>query len=118
MASHRLVFNSKAIREEQTQKQLTRLTDAKGSLKHDDRVDVLSSACDFWRDWLQVDVEELSAKNALKAEEDYINMWVDDARRAELIREGRGNSGTSRIQTIFGGSDRRNNRPNFLRRSR
>ncbi len=118
MASHRLVFNSKAIREETTQKQLTRLTDAKGSLKHDDRVDVLSAACDFWRDWLQVDIEALSAKNAMKAEEDYVNMWVDDARRGELIREARGNSGTSRITTIFGGKDLSGARPNFLRRGR
>ena len=115
MAAHRLVFNSSAIRDAETQKQITRLTDMKGALKHDDRVDVLSAACDYWRDWLQVDVDDLAAKNAAKAEEDYVNMWVDDARRGQIISEGRGGSGTSRITNMFGGSGPRD-RPNFLRR--
>lgn len=114
MAAHRLVFNTKAIREERNQIQITRLTDAKGALKHDDRVDVLSAACDHWRDGLQVDVDEMAARNIARAEEDYINMWVDDSRRGQVISEARGGSGTSRVTTIFG-----NNRPrrgSFLRR--
>lgn len=117
MAAHRLVFNSKAIREEETQKQITRLTDIRGALKHDDRVDVLSAACDYWRDWLQVDVDDMAAKNAMKAEEDYINMWVDDTRRGQVISEARGGSGTSRVTTIHGGRPS-GDRPNFLRRGR
>jgi hypothetical protein len=117
MAAHRLVFNSKAIREEETQKQITRLTDIRGALKHDDRVDVLSAACDYWRDWLQVDVDDMAAKNAMKAEEDYINMWTDDTRRGQIISEARGGSGTSRTNTIFGGHPT-GERPNFLRRGR
>ena len=115
MAGHRLVFNTRTIRDAETQKQITRLTDLKGALKHDDRVDVLSAACDYWRDWLQVDIDELAAKNLAKAEEDYINMWVDDKRRGQLISEGRGGSGTSRTRTIYGGSGP-SDRPNFLRR--
>lgn len=114
MAAHRLVFNTKAIREEPNQIQLTRLTDMKGALKHDDRVDVLSAACDHWRDGLQVDVDEMAARNIAKAEEDYIQMWVDDSRRGQVISDARGGSGTSRVTTIFG-----NNRPkrgSFLRR--
>lgn len=117
MAAHRLVFNTKAIREEKTQVQITRLQAMKGALKHDDRVDVLSAACDYWRDWLQVDVDEAAAKNAAKAEEEYLKMWVDDKRRGQLITEGRGGSGTSRTRTIFGGSGP-SQRPNFLRRPR
>lgn len=114
MAAHRLVFNTKAIREEQNQIQLTRLTDVKGSLKHDDRVDVLSAACDHWRDGLQVDVDDMAARNMQKAEEDYINMWVDDTRRGQVISEARGGSGTSRVTTIFGND--RPTRGSFLRR--
>ena len=117
MAGHRLVFNTKAIREEKTQIQITRLTDMKGALKHDDRVDVLSAACDYWRDWLQVDVDAEAAKNMLKAEEEYLKMWTDDKRRGQLIIEGRGGSGTSRVTTIYGGSGP-SKRPNFLRRGR
>ncbi len=116
MAAHRLVFNSATIRDEQTQKQITRLTEMKGSLRHDDRVDVLSAACEYWKDHLQVDVDEMAAKNAIKAENDYINMWEDDIRRGQMISESRG-SGTSRVNTIFGGSGP-TERPNFLRRGR
>jgi len=117
MASHRLVFDTKAIRQEKTQVQITRLTDMKGALKHDDRVDVLSAACDYWRDWLQVDVDAEAEKNMRKAEEEYLKMWSDDKRRGQLIIEGRGGSGTSRVRTIYGGSGPQQ-RPNFLRRGR
>jgi hypothetical protein len=48
MSQHRLVFDSKAARDETNQRQITRLTDRKGSLTHDDRVDVLSAACSYW----------------------------------------------------------------------
>lgn len=117
MAGHRLVMDKRAIRQEQTQIQITRLQDMKGALKHDDRIDVLSAACEYWKDWLQVDVDEQAAINAAKAEEDYINMWVDDKRRGQIISEGRGGSGTSRVRTIYGGSGQKE-QPNFLRRRR
>jgi len=115
MAAHRLVFDRKAIRIEENQKQLTRLTDRKGALKHDDRVDVLSAACDYWRDGLQVDVDDMAHRNAMKAQEDYINMWVDDTRRGQVITDARGGSGTSRVTNLLS-SKSNNNQPNFLRR--
>ena len=115
MAAHRLVFNTRAIRQKDTQMQITRLTDLKGALKHDDRVDALSAACNHWRDGLQVDVDEMAARNQLKAEEDYLNMWADDSRRGEIITEGRGGSGTSRTKTIFGGSEGNKKYRRFLR---
>ena len=117
MAAHRLVMSPAAIRQEETQKQITRITDIRGALKHDDRIDVLAAACEYWKDQLQVDVDDMASKNAAKAEEDYLNMWVDDTRRGQLITEARGGSGTSRTATIFGGSGP-TNRPNFLRRGR
>jgi|13_taG_2_1085334.scaffolds.fasta_scaffold01206_6 hypothetical protein len=114
MAAHRLVMDKKAIRQEETQKQITRLTDLRGALKHDDRVDVLAAACAYWLDHLQVDVDQMAAENMRKAEQDYIDMWTDDIRRGQIIAEGRGTSGAG-ITTIFGGKDK-TNRPNFLRR--
>lgn len=116
MSSHRLVFNARAIRDEETQKQITRLQDVKGALKHDDRVDVLAAACEYWKDWLQVDVDIEAAKNIRKAEEEYLNMWTDDARRGQLISEARGGSGTSRTTTVYGGQ--RTIAPNVLTRRR
>ena len=102
--NHRLVFNARAIRDEETQKQITRLTDMRGALKHDDRVDVLSAACEYWKPYLQVDVDAMAARNLKKAEDDYVKMWTDDRRRGQIISEARGGSGTSRTNTIYGGS--------------
>ena len=113
MAAHRLVVDRKVIRVEENQLQITRLTTNRGSLKHDDRVDVLSAACSYWRDGLQVDVDVMAAKNAIKAQEDYINMWVDDKRRGQLITDARGGSGTSRVTNMLGPSKKPRN---FLRR--
>ena len=104
MAGHRMVFNARAIRDDETQKQITRLTDLRGALKHDDRVDVLSAACEYWKPYIQVDVDEMAERNLRKAEEEYIKMWTDDTRRGEVISEARGGSGTSRVKTIYGGS--------------
>jgi len=115
MAAHRLVFNTSAIRDEENQKQITRLQDLRGALKHDDRIDTVSAACEFWKDWLQVDVDVEAAKNSRKAEEEYIKMWTDDVRRGEVITEARGGSGTSRVRNIFNESTSKT-RPNFLRR--
>jgi len=114
MASHRLVFNTRAIRSEETQKQLTRLQDTRGALKHDDRVDVISAACEYWKQWLQVDVDAEAAKNVLKAEEEYLKMWTDDKRRGQLLVETRG---AARVHTVIGGSGPQD-QPNFLRRGR
>ena len=44
MAVHKLIFNTKAIKNQENQKQITRITERRGSLKHDDRVDILASA--------------------------------------------------------------------------
>ena len=118
MAAHRLVFNSRAIRDEETQKQLTRLQDIKGALKHDDRVDTISAACEYWKEWLQVDVDAEAAKNMLKAEEEYVKMWTDDTRRGQIITEARGGSGTSRVRNIYNQARDNGERPNFLRRRR
>ncbi|MCP4743429.1 MAG: phage terminase large subunit, partial [Actinomycetales bacterium] len=101
MAGHRLVMNTRAIRDPETQKQITRLTNLRGALKHDDRVDVLSAAVEYWKKYIQVDVDDLADRNLRKAEEDYINAWTDDKRRGNMISEARGGSGTSRVTTIY-----------------
>ena len=101
MAGHRLVFNARAIRDEETQKQITRLTNLRGALKHDDRVDVLSAACEHWKPYIQIDVDMMADRNLRKAQDDYVKMWEDDTRRGQLISESRGGSGTSRVTNLY-----------------
>lgn len=47
--------------------QLTHLSRDKGSLRHDDRVDVLASAVDYWRTSIQNDIEKAEAEHRAKA---------------------------------------------------
>ena len=76
---HRLIFNRETIRQEiewvnKDRKnnlqysllyQMTHITRQKGSLKHDDRVDALAGAVNYWLDFLNKDVD-LAVKLAKK----------------------------------------------------
>ena len=105
MASHRLCFNTKAIKQEETQKQITRLHEGRGALKHDDRVDVLSAAVSYWEDNLGVNIDNVIAKNKEKEQMDVIKDWMDDKRRARSILQGRTSGAlrvTNRLNRRFG----------------
>jgi hypothetical protein len=96
IASHRLCFNTKAIKQEETQRQLTRLHDGRGSLAHDDRVDVLSAAVAYWEDHMGVNIDHVIAKNKDKEHIEIVKEWLDDKRRSRSILHGRA-SGALRI---------------------
>ena len=85
MGSHRLVFNKKAIKQEETQKQITRLYDHRGALKHDDRVDVLSAAVAYYEETLGVDVDKKLAEWENNEYNEMVEAWEDDNRRADLL---------------------------------
>lgn len=91
MAQHRLVFNKSAIKQEENQKQLTRLHDKRGALKHDDRVDALASLVSFWESSLALDVDRLIAKQEAKEKVETMEAWKDDKRRLGLFNERLGN---------------------------
>jgi predicted phage terminase large subunit-like protein len=87
MAQHRLVFDRRAICQEETQKQLTRLFDKRGALAHDDRVDCLASAVSFWEDSLALDVENIIRKRQSKERNKVVDDWQNDDRRMGLFSE-------------------------------
>jgi predicted phage terminase large subunit-like protein len=87
MAQHRLVFNKKAICQEETQKQLTRLHDKRGALKHDDRIDALSAVVAFWENSMALDVDRLIARRESKERYETTKSWLDDDRRLGLFNE-------------------------------
>jgi hypothetical protein len=80
MAQHRLVFNRKTIASEETQRQITRLHDARGALPHDDRVDVLSEAVSYWKDAMHLNVDNVIHKNKVKKHEATIKEWLSNDR--------------------------------------
>ena len=85
LAQHRLVFDTKPARDEKNQKQITRLTESRGSLTHDDRVDVLSAACHYWEERLHINVDNVIAKRRQKAHEETVEMWMSDKRIEGLL---------------------------------
>ena len=85
IAQHRLVLDTRPARDETNQRQLTRLTDARGSLTHDDRVDVLSAACHYWEDRLHVNVDDVIAKRRRKNHEEVIESWKSNKRIEGLL---------------------------------
>ena len=84
MTTHRLVFDRRAICQEDNQKQITRIYDRRGALGKDDRVDCLASAVSYWEDMMSTDVDVLIERNREKSRQDLVKTWMDDKRRMGL----------------------------------
>ena len=108
MGSHRLVFNKRAIKQEETQKQITRLYDQRGALKHDDRVDVLSAAVAYFEDTLGIDVDKKIEEWQEQEFNEMVAAWEDDDRRANLLL-GERLSGAARTTPMNPNVNRANN---------
>lgn len=70
MKQHRLIFDINVIREDIKADavnrgifQMTHMTAARGALKHDDRIDVLALAADYWKAQMDADTEKAEAKH-------------------------------------------------------
>jgi hypothetical protein len=85
MAVHKLIFNTKAIKNQENQKQITRITSRRGSLKHDDRVDILSSAVAYWQDSLSLDADSQIQKNKQEEYKQQIKDWMSNKRSIGIL---------------------------------
>lgn len=71
MNQHRLIVDAKLIEKDNKEPepryqlfyQLTRLTRDRGSLKHDDRLDALALACNYWVEHMSRDTEEAAEQH-------------------------------------------------------
>ena len=84
MASHRLVFDRRAISQEANQKQITRIFDKRGALPKDDRIDVLAAAVSHWEGLLSKDVDVIIEKNQEAERNNIVKTWLSDDRRMGL----------------------------------
>jgi hypothetical protein len=87
IAQHKLVFNTKAIKDQETQKQITRLTDRRGALKHDDRVDCIAAAVSYWVDNIGMNPDTIIEKNKEKEHKETIKEWLSNKRVLGLLGE-------------------------------
>jgi len=87
MSQHRLVFDKKPIKDETNQRQITRLTEKRGSLKHDDRVDILASAVHHWDDALAISPDQQVQRNQEKETKQTIKEWLGNKRILGILGE-------------------------------
>jgi len=92
MNRHKLVVDERVVRQDydstkhlpsdkalkyQLFYQMTRLTRDKGSLAHDDRLDVLAMACQYWVDQMSRDIDEAVRSNRSEKLQDELNKFQD-----------------------------------------
>jgi hypothetical protein len=81
MGAHRLVFSPKAIRQEETQRQITRLYRERGALAHDDRIDALAATVQYFEESLGVDVDRAVEAAAQRRLDESWKMMKNDSQR-------------------------------------
>ena len=84
-AQHRLVFNTRAIQDKENQIQITRITNRRGALKHDDRVDVLSAAVSYWSSSIAIDPDKAIQRNAEKEQKNIVKNWLSANRGISIL---------------------------------
>jgi hypothetical protein len=85
MAMHRLVISRKAIKDQENQMQITRLHKGRGALKHDDRVDVLSAAVEFYKSHMSLDTGKASEDIKQKEWEKRVKDWANNFRASDYV---------------------------------
>lgn len=85
MSLHRLVLSRKAAKDQMNQHQITRLHRGRGALKHDDRIDVLSAAVEFYKAHMSMDTEKASEDIKKKEWEKRVKDWANNFRASDYI---------------------------------
>lgn len=85
MATHRLVFDTKPIKDKENQIQITRMQDRRGAMKHDDRVDILASAVANWSSEIVVDPDDVIERNKEREQQETIKQWMGNKRMSVLL---------------------------------
>ena len=100
LKQHRIVMAKDVIRAQEKAGtaqnglyQMTRMTVARGALKHDDRIDVLAMAVDHWKAFMTADILKSEERALEKAREEFNKRFFDKTpmgRMVEKVRRGVG----------------------------
>jgi hypothetical protein len=85
VSQHRLVWDRRVAKDEKNQMQFTRLSDARGCLKHDDRVDALASAVDYYKDLMTQSTDKIVETNKRKEWEKTVSDWANNFRGGDYL---------------------------------
>ncbi len=97
LAQHRVVFDTAVVRNDLAQPenvrrgmyQLTHLTSQRGSIKHDDRIEVLAEAVKAWADVLNADAHAAEAAYKRKADEKWEKEFFSGTFIGQALEKGR-----------------------------
>lgn len=101
LAQHRVVITPQVVRKDLAEPdnvrrglyQLTHLTSARGSLRHDDRVEVLSEAVKAWAEVMNADAHAAEAAYKRKADEAWEKEYFSGTFVGQAIEKGRERGG-------------------------
>lgn len=101
--SHRLVMSTEVVRKDLKQPvihsglyQMTHISEARGSLKHDDMVDVLALAVSYWQDMMNADADKAEAKRIADKEAKWEaaffqnQLWGNGSKKPRGVTKQRG----------------------------
>lgn len=86
MHQHRLVFDRRAIREKENQIQITRIFRSRDALKHDDRIDALSNAVEYYKPFMALDSVTFSEEFKKKVHEKEVEKWRNNFRASDYYK--------------------------------
>jgi len=101
MGAHRLVFSPKAIKQEETQRQITRLYRERGALAHDDRIDALAATVQYFEESLGIDVDKSVAAAAQRKLDESWKMMKNDSQRGIWLLGERASGATRLADTKY-----------------
>lgn len=91
---HRLVFDRDVVKRDLTSDrvrsgmfQMTHMTSQRGALKHDDRIDVLAQAVEYWKAYMAVDDERAEAEHLKKLDREFEKKWFEGTPIAQLLNK-------------------------------
>jgi uncharacterized protein YeeX (DUF496 family) len=76
-------MSRKAAKDQNNQIQLTRLHRGRGALKHDDRVDVLSAAVEYYKSHMSTDTDKATEDYKKKEWEKRVKDWSNNFRASD-----------------------------------
>lgn len=96
MKQHRLVIDLAVVREDLKADslrrglfQMTNMTVVRGALRHDDRIDVLAQAAEYWRPYLNADEEKHERQHLDRLDREFEKKFFAGTNVGSLLNKGR-----------------------------
>jgi len=96
LKQHRLVMDKIVIEQDLKAEavnrglfQMTHMTAQRGALKHDDRIDVLAQAVEYWKEQLAVDEDKAVANHMKKLDREFEKRFFSGTAVGRLLKAGR-----------------------------